>query len=285
MATYSGALTSAGLPELADDGEVDFPAMTVRRALHVKIVDPPPPPPGIDEDHPSIVEQEDGDRFHVTVDKGRIRPDLRQFPGGRLPVDTGPVSVSGSVSVTNPTVITPTRIPDSFELRGDALDFLETLTDSVVAKLRAKSRAGWTDLAAEQGGPLWGIGGHPDAESYEWVFAASQTNLAILTGAPGVAWKVTQAIGVLDGDGTTAVQFRVGFSSSGALPAIVSNSAVALRGIVMSHPDCPPGSGLVLGNGTAVIARSQPGDTLYLTCDAATGGSLRVLLTMYPVTS
>ena len=86
MATYTGFLTSAGLPELAADGEVDFAAMTERRAVLVTLVDqsgqPVSPGSNITIDGSGVdslqVTSPDGQNFHVRVDNG---PDVLNLDG------------------------------------------------------------------------------------------------------------------------------------------------------------------------------------------------------------
>lgn len=122
MATYTGALAASGLPELADEGEVDLPAMTLRRALHVTLRDAggrevaipdPSTSPGSSPENPAYVAFPDGDLAHVKVDGGSIKPDLSGFPGGRLPVNPGVTPVTGSVAITNlPAPALPAPIPD-----------------------------------------------------------------------------------------------------------------------------------------------------------------------------
>ena len=284
MATYTGGLASNGLPELADEGEIDFPAMTLRRALHVTLRDSgggpvifpdPAESPGADADNPA----------HVTgsvevTNRVTVRPDLGRFANGRLPVDIGLVFPDPLAPVAAQKF---PKIPSAVGLFGDALDYLKSISESVVARLRARSLAGWVDLVSEQGGPLWSIGGHPEAQSYEWSFAAAQTNAVLWIGQPGIAWKVLMAKATTDADCTVNVACRVGFSGTGSLATLTSNSLTPARGTVLSEADIPPGSGIVLGGGGGIIARGGSGESLLITCDAATGGSLRVAVVMYPV--
>ena len=72
MATYTGALASNGLPELAEDGTVDFPAMTLQRALHVTLRDSATEsqPAHVVIDGPVIVNNPDGSDLRVQVEGG-----------------------------------------------------------------------------------------------------------------------------------------------------------------------------------------------------------------------
>lgn len=179
----------------------------------------------------------------------------------------------------------PVAIPDAVELRGDSLGWLESIAESVVAKLRARGRTGWEDLAAEQGGSLRVLGGHELAQSYEWSFTSAQTNQILWAGTPGVSWRITTAKATVDGDCTANVACRVGFSSTGSLPTLTANSLTPVRGTAISEADIAPGSGIVDGVAVAPICQGNPGDSLLITCDTAPTGALRVKIVMYPVTS
>lgn len=133
----------------------------------------------------------------------------------------------------------------------------------------------------DSSGTIRTVGGRDDIESYEWVFTSAQTNVTIVPGIPGSHIRVTEAEATVDSDGTTNVHCRIFFSGSGTLPAIVNNSATGLRGCILSHSDLPPGSGIIRGTGAAVIASSLAGESIVITCDAATGGALRVVLALY----
>lgn len=289
MATYTGNLTASGLPELATDGEIDFPAMTVRRSQHVTLFDAAgreielPTPTGSDIERPAYVTQPDGDLMHVKVDDGSIRPDLSRFPNSRLPVDLGSPVIAGAVTVTNfPAAAPATTFPDRFDLQGDALGWLEALADSVVAKMRARTRAGWIDVAGEPGGSMYALGGHPDAQSYEWSFSASQTNQVLLAGTPGVTWKVVEAKATTSNATAVAVACRIGWSSTGSLPTLTSNSLIPVQGTAISEAGIPTGTGIVHSWG-GIVSKSAPGDSLLITCGAATSGALRIKLVMFPV--
>jgi hypothetical protein len=211
-----------------------------------------------------------------------VRPDLSKFDGGRMPVDTGLVIPP---QIVPPPAPTPPRFPESFDL-GEATEaMLRDLWDSMIAKMRVRTRAGWVDVAGEIGGPLFALGGHPDVRPLEWVFTTAQTNQILLAGTPGIAWRVVMAKATTKSSTSVAVDCRVGFVPAGAtaLAALSNNSLTGIPGIVISESGIAAGSGVVLGNGSAVIATSGSGDSLYITCGAATSGALRVQVSMYPV--
>ncbi len=249
----------------------------------VAVTNFPPAPP-----EPREARALDFDADHVDVSGSEVeivgrpsfRPTLDRFPNGRMPVDIGQTIPPPLVPEPFPKIPTP---PGAVGLRGAALKFLESIAETVTARLKARTRSGWASVAAEQGGALRTVGGHPDAQSYEWSFAAAQTNQVLWAGTPGVVWKVLMAMALTDGDCTVNVACRVGWSSSGSLPSITTNGLTPIQGVVMSAADIPPGSGVVTGDGGGVISRGQSGDSLLITCDAATGGALRVVVVMYPV--
>jgi hypothetical protein len=81
VATYTGALASNGLPELATDGTIDFPAMTRRRAMHVTLRDSQGGettglmllnPPGSSPDNPLWVQNPNGGDLRMKLDGGYL---------------------------------------------------------------------------------------------------------------------------------------------------------------------------------------------------------------------
>ena len=136
-------------------------------------------------------------------------------------------------------------------------------------------------FATDTANTLRVLGGRDDVESYEWVFTTAQTNVTLVGGVPGQHIRVTEAEATTDSDGTTNVHCRIFFSSTGTLPTITNNSTAGARGCILSHSDLPPGSGIIVGTGAAVIASSLAGESIVITCDAATAGALRVVLRYY----
>lgn len=141
-----------------------------------------------------------------------------------------------------------------------------------------------TDVYANRAGIPFHIGGHPNLIAAEWVFTTAQTNLKIVTVAAGTKIVVVGAECMVDADCTVNVACRVGLAAS-TLPAISNNSATGLLGLVLSHPDISPGSGVVVGGGGGIIAIGADDDDLIITCDAATGGALRVIVRYFTIES
>jgi len=148
----------------------------------------------------------------------------------------------------------------------------------------AVAAADRTDWLANRHGVPFVIGGHMNIVRSEWVMTSAQTNLKLVTISTGTKIVVTAASCFVDADCTTNVHCRLGLATS-TLGTISNNSATAINGIVLSHPDIPPGSGVVEGNGSGIIAIGADDEDLILTCDAATGGALRIIVSYFTIES
>lgn len=178
------------------------------------------------------------------------------------------------------------RSPRRVQLAGGTAEIERILED---VRARLVGRVGGTvqsqglpgsllDLACDRGGVLYVVPGHPDSWGREWTFAVAQTNAKVLNCPPGKRIVVTLAVAAIDGDCLVNVACRLGLGQSG-LPTATNNDLGGCEGIALSHPDIPPGAGLSVGPGK--IVEGRPGDNLYLTCDAATGGSLKLFASGY----
>jgi hypothetical protein len=114
----------------------------------------------------------------------------------------------------------------------------------------------------------------------EWVFTTAQTDLAIVTFAALSRGVVTYGQATCSNSNTGDVSVRIGFAAS-ALPTITNDSATGGVGVFMSHPGIAKGGGMVVANGGAPIVTGADGEDLRITCSAATGGALRVVLTYW----
>jgi hypothetical protein len=115
--------------------------------------------------------------------------------------------------------------------------------------------------------------------TYEWVFTAAQTNLALFTvTAPNVG-SCTYVDVTCANSNSVDVAVRLGFAST-ALPAITNDSAAGIPGMVFSHGGIARGGGAVKANSGEAIATGAVGDDFLLTCTAPTGGSLRIIATI-----
>lgn len=111
----------------------------------------------------------------------------------------------------------------------------------------------------------------------EWVFVTAQTDLAIVTLGAADRGTVVYAQATCSNSNTGDVSLRVGFAAA-TLPTITNDSATGGAGVFMSHPGIAKGGGMVVSNGGAPIATGAVGEDIRLTCSAATGGAVRVVL-------
>lgn len=114
----------------------------------------------------------------------------------------------------------------------------------------------------------------------EWVFTAAQTNLVLETFDANHRAVVTYAQATCSNGNAGDVSLRVGFAAS-TLPTITNDSATGGTGVFMSHAGIAKGGGMVVANGGEPIATGALGDELLVTCSAATGGALRLVITFW----
>lgn len=115
--------------------------------------------------------------------------------------------------------------------------------------------------------------------STEFHFTTAQTNVKLLTVAAGTKIVVTKCSAMVSAACTVNVGVRIGLAQS-TLTAVASTG---VSGIVLSHSALSPGGGVIEGTGANAIAVGADGDDLIITCDAASAGSLRVLVAYYTV--
>jgi hypothetical protein len=129
-----------------------------------------------------------------------------------------------------------------------------------------------TALYATRAGQLLVLGGHPNILTLEAAYTGAQTNAAIITVSAGSKIVVTQ-IQVLCANANTAFpQCRVGFHAT---------TTPTTTGVILTHPGIPAGGGVSRGDGSGILGVGADGDDLRITCDAPTGGSLRVLVSYF----
>lgn len=114
----------------------------------------------------------------------------------------------------------------------------------------------------------------------EWVFDAAQTDFKIQDVTSTQRMVVTYADATCSNSNTGDVSVRVGFATA-TLPTITNNSATGALGVFMSHPGIAKGGGMVKANGGAPIAAGAADEDLRITCSAATGGALRLIVTYW----
>jgi hypothetical protein len=145
---------------------------------------------------------------------------------------------------------------------------------SLGATPTAVAAADRTDLLASRAGILFVLGGHPNIVTFEAEYTSAQTNIAIVTVSTGTRIVVTQ-IQVLVSNATTATPgVRVGFGTA---------STPTTTGVVLTHGGIPGGGGVSRGDGGGIIGIGADDEDLRITCDAPTGGNLRVLVSYFTI--
>lgn len=133
-----------------------------------------------------------------------------------------------------------------------------------------------TDVYANRHGILFTIGGHPNIITLEYATTGAQTNTAIVTVSAGTRIVVTQAQVIAANANTAFPQVRVGFGTS---------TTPTTTGVILTHPGVPAGGGISRGDGGAIIGIGADDEDVRITCDAPTGGSLRVMLSYWTMPS
>jgi len=105
----------------------------------------------------------------------------------------------------------------------------------------------------------------------------AQSNQALISVGSGNKIAVTMIDATCDNANTVDVGVRIGFAA--ATLGAVSTSGVS--GIVLSHPGIASGSGIVRGNGSAVIGLGGDGEDLRITSEDPTGGNLRITVSYF----
>jgi len=114
----------------------------------------------------------------------------------------------------------------------------------------------------------------------EWVFTAAQTDFALETLSSTQRMVIKYGQATCSNSNSGDVSLRVGFATT-TMPTISNDSATGATGVFMSHPGIAKGGGMVVSNGGAPIATGAVSEDLRITCSAATGGSVRLVLTFW----
>lgn len=138
-----------------------------------------------------------------------------------------------------------------------------------------------TDAYANRHGIPFVMGGHPNIQTIQANYTdadGAQTNAAIITVSSGTKIIVTHLAAICDNANTQDVQCRIGFGTANT-PA---NDAAK---VLLSHPGIPPGSGVVVGNGSGIIGIGADDEDLRITCEDPVGGSIDVVVGYYTIES
>lgn len=111
----------------------------------------------------------------------------------------------------------------------------------------------------------------------EWVFVTAQTDVQLL--AVGATQRVTIlfAKATCSNSNSGDVSCRIGLGTA-TLPAIVNDALGGSVGVFLSHPGIAKGGGEVNANAGQPIATGAVDEDIRLTCSAATGGALRIII-------
>ncbi len=140
----------------------------------------------------------------------------------------------------------------------------------------AVAAADVTKLYANRAGIPFVIGGHPNVVTVRANFTTSQADQALVTVAGGLKIVVTRISALLSNAASVDVDVLIGFGAS-ATPTTT--------GVVLSHPDIAPGSGVVEGSGAGILGVGADGEDLRLTSGVPTGGSLDIVVSYYTIES
>ena len=117
---------------------------------------------------------------------------------------------------------------------------------------------------------------HPLPLQVEWVSAGAQTDyLFIPAPGAGIRTAITMLSAVLSADATVNVRVRIGFGAT-TIPLESGSTA----NVPLNH-QLTPGGGIVLGNGSGIIAIGAANTPLRITMTVATGGKVVVGATYY----
>jgi len=136
---------------------------------------------------------------------------------------------------------------------------------------------------ANRDGVPFTIGGHPNVQTVEYLATTAQTNDAIVTVSAGAKIVVTHVQVLVDEATTVGVAVRIGFGAS-TLATLPTDGNTA-TGILVSHAGAIPGGGLNKGDGNGILGIGADDEDLRITCEAATSGALRVVVSYYTVDS
>lgn len=140
-----------------------------------------------------------------------------------------------------------------------------------------------TDWYANRAGVPWVIGGHPNIQTVEYYTTGSQTNDDIISVSTGSKIVITAIEVTVSAACTVNVKCRIGFGTSAVPTEPTTGNTVA--GMVVSHGKISPGSGIVIGNGSGIIAVGADDQDLRITCDAPTSGDVHVRASYYTIES
>lgn len=111
----------------------------------------------------------------------------------------------------------------------------------------------------------------------EWVFTAAQTDFQMEAVGSLQQMVVSYCQVTCSNSNNGDVSVRIGLAAA-TLPTVTNDSATGNAGMVLSHGGVAKGGGAVVANGGQPITTGAADADLRITCSAATGGSLRVVV-------
>jgi hypothetical protein len=110
-----------------------------------------------------------------------------------------------------------------------------------------------------------------------WVFVTAQTDAKLVDVGATQKAAVLFAKAVCSNSNTGDVSIEIGFGTA-TLPTISNDSLTGGDGVFLSHPGIAKGGGEVNANSGQPIATGAVDQDIRLTCSAATGGAVRVII-------
>ena len=111
----------------------------------------------------------------------------------------------------------------------------------------------------------------------EWTFTTAQTDFKIEDVDATHRALIYGATATCSNSNAGDVSLRVGMAAA-TLPTVTNNSATGNVGVPVSHPGIAKGGGMVWAGGTGPIGVGAAGEDIRITCAAATGGALVLVL-------
>jgi hypothetical protein len=134
-----------------------------------------------------------------------------------------------------------------------------------------------TKLYANRAGIPFVMAGHPNIVTLRATYAASaQTNAAIVTVSAGTRIVVTQIQVAVSNSTTNTPLVRIGFATA---------TTPTTTGVLFSHPGIPGGGAPSRGDGSGMLGVGADDEDVRITSDAATSGTIDVVLSYYTIES
>lgn len=144
---------------------------------------------------------------------------------------------------------------------------------SMGADPTAVAAADLTHLIANVHGLLHMIAGHPNVQTLRITSTQAETNLKLITVGTGNKIMITKISALLGHNSTADASIRIGLAQT--------NTPTG-AGVVLTHPNVAPGSGVIEGSGAGIVGRGDDGDDLIGTW-ATPNGTWDILIVYYVV--